>query len=199
MSDIKPKRAILLVLSKDIKLINAKTIEHARAEQVLKIKELQEALDIMQKDVQALASARLYRSIRNQKKAINIVTHSFTVGYFSIVRHATNRGHKLTFKWRGFCRVTAAYRQLVYGVISLSSGKTERIHCARLLKYDDSILYSEVLKEFLDLAYQTETRYEVVDEIIDAVENNEGLWFQVMQDGLPDKRDYTWSSVQSLY
>ncbi len=51
--------------------------------------------------------------------------------------------------------------------------KTERIHCARLLKHRDSLLY------------------EVIEKIVDLGQNHDGLLFQVQWKALPDKRDYT--------
>lgn len=75
----------------------------------------------------------------------------------------------------------------------------ERVHCARLLKYDDSLHDSDVPQDMLDLADQTETRYEVVAEIIDISEAKDGLFFQVKWNDLPNKRDYTWQPVKELY
>lgn len=79
--------------------------------------------------------------------------------------------------------------QLVYGITILPKSKTERVHVSRLTKYDDSLLGSEVLEELVDLAEKTETRYEVIGELIDLGEADDGLFFQLVWDCLPFKRD----------
>lgn len=67
-----------------------------------------------------------------------------------------------------------------------------------MLKYDDSLLGTEIPKDELDLSDKTETRYEVVDEIVYVGEHPDGIFFQVKCYGLTDKRGYTWHPVQDL-
>ncbi len=43
----------------------------------------------------------------------------------------------------------------------------------------------------LDLPERTESRYEVVEKIVDLGQDHERLLFQVQWEGLPDKRDFT--------
>lgn len=57
----------------------------------------------------------------------------------------------------------------------------------------------ELPQAMLDLADHTEARYEVIDKILDISEVDNEIWFQVMWDGLRDKRDWTWQRAKILY
>lgn len=122
-------------------------------------------------------------------KATNRIQPHFSAGDFVLVRRATDRGHKLPFRWFGPCLITVIYSPVVYGVSPLREIKTDRVHCARLIKYRDSIIGSPVPKEMIELAEATETRYEVVENIIEVGKAPDGLFFQVQWEGLPDKRE----------
>lgn len=115
MTGITPKRPILRVLPHNVDNIKAVTIAHTRSTQLLNIKDIQKTLYNMHKDVENGVNARRARPIRNHNKATNIVTPTFSVGDFVLVRRATDRGHKLNFKWIGTCRITSVHGQLIYG------------------------------------------------------------------------------------
>jgi len=154
-----------------------KTIDPARASQVIAIDELRTALDLVHKDVERSVSRRREHAIAAHNKATNIINPSFEVGDFVLVRRANTRGHKLRFQWHGPCRVTSVHGSLVYGITPLRGGKSE----------------------MLDLAESTEARYEVVHKILNVGQAPDGLFFQVQWEGLPDKRDYTWQPIADLY
>lgn len=63
MTGIEPKRAILLLLPQAAGSNGAKTVEHSRARQVLKIKDFQAALSAMHKDVESLVTFHCDRAI----------------------------------------------------------------------------------------------------------------------------------------
>lgn len=84
----------------------------------------------MHKNVEILTNARRERSIRKHIKATNIITPSFAVGDFVLVRSASNRAHKLSFKWQVPIRVTGVHGQLVYGVTSLSLVERRNVYIA---------------------------------------------------------------------
>lgn len=199
MTGIEPRRAILRVLPQNVDAINAKTIKLARATQVININGLQDSIERMHKDVERLVTIRRERAIANHNKATNILTASFVVGDYVLVRRARDRGHKLRFMWFGPCQVTGVLSPLVYDIKSFATGKTERVHCARLLKYDDSLLGQDVPQDVLDLADRTETRYEVAERIVDVGEAPDGRFFEIEWEGLPDKSDWTWVPVAELY
>lgn len=169
------------------------------AEQVVPISELQAALEQMHKYVERSVSLRRERAIAAHNKATNIVAPSLVVGDFVLVRRANDRGHKLRFRWFGPCQVTAICSPLVYGITPLQGGKTERVHCARLIKHRDPLLGNPVSQEMFDLAERTESRFEVVEKLLDVGEAPDGLFFRVQWEGLPDKRDWTWQPVSELY
>ena len=199
MSGMLPKRPLLRVLTPEANHASAKTIDRARALQLICVEELQKTLDEVHKDVQHSVSLRRERAIAAHNKATNIISPSVTVGDFVLVLRGVDRGHKLQLRWFGPCRVTSVHGDLVYGVTSLRGGKTERVHCAQLLKYRDSLLGKPVPQDMLDLAERTESRYEVIEKIVDLGQHRDGLFFRVQWEGLPDKRDYTWQPVEELY
>lgn len=199
MTGIFPKRQVLRVLPPSLDYLKAKSVNHARAVQLLNIEELQTSLNALHKDVHGLVTKRRDQAIAKHNTKTNIVSPSFSVGDFVLVRQASDRGHKLRFKWFGPCRVTAIHGPLVYSVTTLSDSKTDRVHAARLLKYDDALQGKEVPQAMLDLADKTESRYEVIDRIVDIGEDKDGIWFRVIWDGLPDQRDWTWQLASVLY
>ena len=199
MTGIAPNRPVLRILPNSPKLTEEKTLEYARATQVIAISELQSALDQVHKDVERSVSLRRERAIASHNKATNIVTPSFAIGDFVLVRRANDRGHKLRFRWYGPSRITAVHSPLVYGITSLQGGKVDRVHCARLIKYRDSLLGEPVPKEMIDLAERIESRYDIVDKITDVGEAPDGLFLRVQWQGLPDKRDWTWQPASELY
>lgn len=163
-----------------VKHSNAKTVDHVRASQLLDISILQDALNEMHKDVDKLVSKRREQAITKQNAATNIISPAFAVGYFVLVRRANDRGHKLHFKWFGHWRISAVHRRLVHSFTSLSSNKTERVHCARLLKYDDSLHNCAVSRDHLDMAERTESRYDFIDKIVDLADSPNSLLLQVV-------------------
>ncbi len=144
-------------------------------------------------------SLRRERANAAHNKATNITALSFAVGDFVLVRRATDGGHKLRFRWFGPCRITSIRGHLLYGITPLRGGKIERVHCARSLKYRDSLLGKQIPQDMLDLAERTESRYEVIEKIVDLGQDHDGLFFQVQWEGLPDKRDYTWQPPKELH
>ena len=199
MTGIEPKRQVHHVLPSHIIQANSETVEHTRAAQTVNIRDLQAALHNIHEDVKRLVTTRREKSISKHNLATNIVSPSFTLGDLVLVRRATDRGHKLRFKWSGPCRITAVHGPLVYGVTTLVSNKTERVHCASLLKYDDSLQGSTIPEDMLDLSERTESRFEVVEKIVNPGEAQDGLFFQVKWEGLPEKRDWTWQPIKDLY
>lgn len=71
-------------------------------------------------------------------KSTNI-QNSFSVEYFVLVLRDLERGSKLNFKWFRSFRMASVYSSLVCGVTLLRGGKIERMHSARLVKYQDSL------------------------------------------------------------
>jgi len=199
MTGIEPRRPLLRILQPESKGLKAKSLDHARALQVLKIDKLQKDLEQMHKKVKKSTCLRREKSIAFHNKQTCLSVPSFSVGDFVLVRRAKDRGPKLQFRWFGPCRITAVYSKVVYGVTSLRGGKAQRIHAARLTKYRDSFLGKIVPQDTLDLAERTESHYEIIEKILDIGAAPDGLFFQVQWEGLPDKRDFTWCPIDELY
>ncbi len=73
----------------------------------------------------------------------------------------------------------------------LITGKEERIHCARMIHYCSAQDGANVPQTVLDLADRSESRYEVIDAILDIGQDCDKLYFKVCWDGLPHERDHT--------
>ena len=179
MTGISPNRPLLRIIPKEPNNAISKTMEHARAAQVISIKKLQHDLNNMHKEVALAVAKRREKAIALHNKATNIVSPTFVIGDFVLVRRSNDRGHKLRFKWYGPCRITAIYSPLVYGVTSLLGSKTERVHCARLIKYRDSFLAEPAPDAMLHFAATTEAHFEIVESITGVGEAPDGLLFRV--------------------
>lgn len=134
----------------------------------------------MHKDVQASVSRKREKAIHRHNRATNIVSPSFSICDFVLVRPATDRDHKLRFKWFGPCGITAVHGELVYSVPTLSDTSIYRVRAAHLLKYKDSLKGTQ---DIIDLADTSELCYEVVSNIVDLGEDKNGIWFRVIWDG----------------
>ncbi|MEM1369509.1 MAG: RNase H-like domain-containing protein [Cyanobacteria bacterium P01_H01_bin.15] len=199
MTGIVPLKPISQVVQASTSIMDAKVLSAGKAFQLVKIDKLQESLQAMHKEVSMLTMKRRARAISAHNKATNLISPSFAIGDFVLVRRATDRGHKLKFKWSGPKRITAIHSPLVYGISSLRGGTAERVHCTRMIKYNDGFLGKEVPKEILELADMSESRYEIAEKITDVGEDNESLFLRVQWEGLPDERDWTWHSLSDLF
>lgn len=142
---------------------------------------------------------RRQKAIEKHNTATNIIQPAFELGHFVLVRRGTDRGHKLSFKWKEPRRIVAIHSSLVYSVEKLSGGDIEKVHSVRLTPYRAAAENTIVTPRLLELADKTEVRYEVVDSILDLGEAEDGLFFQVRWEGLPDKRDSTWVKIKNLF
>lgn len=133
MTGILPQWQVLRILPTRMNQLEARTFEHARALQVMNI-------DYMHKDLKRSVFLCREIAINAHNKATNIIQPQFTISDFVLFRRATDRGHKIQFRWFGPCRITAVYSPLVYGASPLRDGKTDRFHCARPITYKDSLL-----------------------------------------------------------
>lgn len=58
---------------------------------------------------------------------------------------------------------------------------------------------SKVSDSVLDLGDKTESRFEVVDEIVDIGSDHQELFFRVKWGDLPDELDFTWNPIKDLH
>ena len=199
MTGIRPRRAILRIIS-DVDAPNsAKTLTVARAQQIISIEKLQRSIDDLHKNVSEKITSKRRREIEAHNRSTNIVVPRFSIGDFVLVRRPHNRGHKLQFRWCGPKRVAGICSPLVYMVTNLEGSKSERVHCARMIFYSNAMDNTEVSSEVLELADKSESRYEIVDAIVALGKAPDGIFFKVRWDGLPDERDHTWHDIHQLY
>lgn len=199
MTRIKPRR-IEIHKAGDYELKNErKTMKCARSEQLINIEKLQESLNIMHKDVGERISNRKQKAIESHNKAANIVLPRFEPGDFVIVRSEQKGRHKMSLKWPGPRRIKSTLSMHVYLVENLSTGKLDQVHCARIAPYEFRLEGKEVSKEIMKLADRTESRYEILETIIDTEKSDGELWLQLQWDGLPDHRDWTWSKLTDVF
>lgn len=88
--------------------------------------------------------------------------------------------------------------ELVYIVERLDGGRDEKVR-ARITPYKCSLEDSPVPQDFLDLAGLSETKYEVIEYILDMDKDDRGYLFRVCWPRLPDPKDYTWHKVANFY
>ena len=55
-----------------------------------------------------------------------------------------------------------------------------------------------VSKELMDLAERTEARYELMENLMNIGEDDDGIHIQVQWLGLPDQRDWIWVPLPTL-
>ena len=105
------------------------------ASQLLKIEELQGAIEVMHTDVAERVSRRRKNSITAHNKKTNVQSINFSIGDFVLVRVARKKGQKLGFHSRGPRRISNVMNDLVYEVENLSVGAKEIVHATRILLY----------------------------------------------------------------
>ncbi len=89
---------------------------------------------------------------------------------------------------------------LVYEVTGLVDDKVEIVNATRLLLYRTALDNAVVSERMMQHAIHTEANYEVIDELLDIAEDEEGnILIQTSLEGLPDKEDFTWQSLQELH
>lgn len=95
MTGIKPKTQILRLLSPLVYSSKAKTLEHALAIRVIKVKSFRDAFNALHKIVDLFVRKNRDQAIINCNQFTNIFTPSFAMRDFFLTRHATDRVHKL--------------------------------------------------------------------------------------------------------
>ena len=101
--------------------------DEMRARQLLKIREVLEAMVLMHKDVAKRMDIHAKENfIKAHNKKLNIQSVKRSIGGVVLVRVAGKKGHKLEFNWRGPRRITNE-------VENLSDGAKEIPHASKIL------------------------------------------------------------------
>ena len=89
---------------------------------------------------------------------------------------------------------------MVYDAEKVITNEVERVHASRLLTYPADFDGKVVSPDFLKHIAHTETKYELVGELVDIDGNKrDGFFLLVMWEGLPDRPDWTWQQLEELY
>lgn len=67
----------------------------------------------------------------------------------------------------------------MYNVAKLVTRVTERVHCARLIKYAAELDGQVEPTRIVELTDRTEAKYGVLDAIVDVSGNSKGFWFRL--------------------
>ena len=153
----------------------------------------------MHKNADRTISLRRKRSIAAHNKTINIASPSFAVSDLVLVRRPNDRGHKLTFRWHGPCRITAVHNPLVYNVTLFAWRKFgTRALCTAIL-ISKLAVWTASAKGFDGFGRKNRISLQNCPKILDVREVPDGLFFRVQWDGQPYQRDWTWQAVEEIY
>lgn len=110
-----------------------------RAQQVMEIEELQDALEQMHKSMAEKVSRNRQQQIDVDNRRTNLIEPNFAD--FVLVRRATKKGQKLKFRWISLRRITRLIAETVYEVAGLLQNDTEVVHAARLIMYRTNLFH----------------------------------------------------------
>lgn len=176
--------------------------KRSRAEQIMYIDKLQTVFCEMHKEVKQRSDKNRQVQIQAHNKKTNIFEPSFSLGDFVLIRSARSlqwKGHKLQARWIGPQRIVGVLSNNVYDVSSLVFGKTEHVHASRITLYLSKLQDCKVSEELVEHAEYSESTFEMVEDLMDIGEDNDGIHIRVKWAGLPDEKDWTWNAVEDLY
>lgn len=174
-----------------------RSMDAIRARQLVTIDTLQSAVECMHKEVNAAVSKNRERSVAAHNRRTNVRSVQFEIGDFVLVRQH-KRGHKLSFVWKGPCRVKAAKSAAVYNVEDLLTGKISVVHYRRMMVYRLGLDGMNVDKELLKDVEHGAASYEVAEKICGIRRLDGDIELHVLWEGLPDHCDKTWEPLMQL-
>jgi len=178
--------------------VTTKNITEARAIQLLSIINLQESLDNIHRKVGERLTKNRKRDIKHHNQKTNIIYPNFNIGDLVLIRCASEKGHKLKFKWKGPRRVMGSIHEMVYLIQDLITQKQEQVHATRMVIYRADWVGKPVSTELLEDAKHTTTKFETIDEFMAMGEEKGEIWIQIKWTGLPDEIDFTWQKLSIL-
>lgn len=190
-----PVRPLLRALPVE-RYTTAHTTDEVYARQLIAVEKLQSASEGMHRDVEARASANRQRQIDKHNAKNNLISPSFTVGDFVLVRHVQPGGHKLQFMWRAR-RVTKVVSRWVYEIQDLIKGKLDTVHARRLLLYRSDMDGKTASPSLMRAAIHSEARYETA-ETVRGIRSAGSIEVRVEWTGPPDEVDHTWEPLMQV-
>ena len=144
----------------------AKSIEFVRAQRVMRIRQVVDAVDKMHKSVAKSRSKVRENAVRRHNARTHVRPVNFEVGDFVLVaRQDMADGHKLRVVWQGPRRVVRADSDQVYECEDLISGESNLFHINRLKFYADAQL--DVTESLLDVVDNNEPHLQHVERLLD--------------------------------
>lgn len=188
MMGILPPRPISLFVPPEAATTALVTLNEARLMQLLRIAEIQMAIDNMHLTEATAATQLRKETVDKQNRDTNVVRPSFTCDAYVLVRRVVDRFHELRPKWYGPCVVTEVHGPLVFTVRSFISGRSEHPHAARLFYYHDGKNSTSLSSDQRNIVDRTESQFKLIDSIVDiGCDANDGLlYLHIVWDGLPD-------------
>lgn len=177
---------------------HASSLDLVKAEQLMKLDELQSAFLEMHKDV----SERIDQSRKKQREIHSAKTNvhpvQFHVGDFVLIKSSRGTQHKLQPKWIGPRRIVSCESPMVFTVQNIITKETEKCHARRMIHYMSKREGTEVNEKLLSYAQFAEENYQVVKAIRNIGQNQDGTFLQIEWEGLPDTEDFTWEPVRQV-
>lgn len=78
-------------------------------------------------------------------------------------------------------------------------GKRTTVHSNRLLPYKAALNGKEVPDGLKYQVEHLESKFEIVEELVDISKGDNGIFFHVRWPRLPDRCDWTWQPLQELF
>jgi len=175
------------------------SVSQVRVQQLIKIDEIQKALEGVHKEVSGLVTANRQKQIDHYNKETNVISPNFDIGDFLVVCRAQDKGHKLRFRWVGLRCIKRVISDTVYEVTDLMQEKVEIVHAARLLLYRAKLDGSFVSRKLCKQAGHIEAKLEIVDKLLDIGEADDGIFVQVQWLGQRDRVDWTWQPLLEIH
>ena len=175
------------------------SLERTRVIQLMKIESLQTSFDNVHKEVNEKVTSNRNKQIAHHNRKTNIITPDFSVGDFVLIRRAQDKGHKQSFRWIGPRQIVSVVGDVAYDVKNLVDGKVERVHAARLMMYRAGMDCVSVCRKCLEQVEHLESKYEIIEQLMDIGEAADGIFVQMQWSGLPDKCHWTWNEIKQLH
>ena len=196
---IPPSRPLFCVLPTS-KYKTAHFPEEVRAAQVLKVEELQAALEGMHKEVAEGVNQARAKAILKHNMNTNVLPANFQIGDFVLVREAqVSKGHKMQFLWKGPRKVTRAVSKWVFEVEGLIGQKRELVHARRLIRYRADRENRELSPDLVAHVIHSQANYQRFEAMLDIRKAEDGLDVLVESQGLPDNVYRTWEPLAKLH
>lgn len=191
-----PESPLLSVKETQSTLTNIKTVSEARTRQLLKIRQLETAMQSMHRDVTLRVTKKREAAVISHNRRTGVREVNFTVGDY-VLRGLVprERRRKPSLKWRGPFRVTKCHSDYVFEIEDLLTGKRQDAHGRRLKFFrNKDFEVSEDVRNHI--AYQ-ENELLVIEDLEDIRKTADEVQLLVKWRGF-ESEENDWVSLPSL-